>query len=195
MFLCRHPSDEIRKSWDKYETAVLYYRSNTFMIAIFIMDLLAIVSGNSTYNKSQKFLENGNHEFDTETSLKALNSAKLVFILGTIVRPILVMISYKWPKVNNYYYGYSMFMLGTMTFFPVHDNEENAKEVLLLRMMLSFFGLYVHFWSSLILSIITYGALTVALATIYMVPFGNETVVNSLLDLLAFSFYAFMVHI
>ena len=53
--------------------------------------------------------------------MTAFEISKIAFIVGSIVRPILVLISYKEPMIINYYYGYSMVMLGIMVLLPIQS--------------------------------------------------------------------------
>ena len=106
------------------------------------------------------------YDFDETNAKKVFQIAKWAYIVGSFVRPILVMISYKKPKVIDYYYVYSMLMFGIMAFLPVHKDGDTVKEVFTLRMMVTFVCLYMNIWSSLILSLCTYGVLLVALSFI-----------------------------
>ena len=66
--LRRHPSDEHKKSWEKNEAKILFYRSNIFMIMTSIALVLKLMTESTSYHKSMKFLDSDKPNFDTSVA-------------------------------------------------------------------------------------------------------------------------------
>ena len=64
IMLRRHPSTEHRKSLEKFENSVLYYRSNILMILLIIGNGVSFLTESTPYHNSMKFLDSDKADFD-----------------------------------------------------------------------------------------------------------------------------------
>ena len=66
--LRRHPSDEHKKSWEKYKANILFYRSNIFMIMTSIALVIKLMTESTSYHKSMEFLDSDKAKFDNSVA-------------------------------------------------------------------------------------------------------------------------------